>query len=145
MPRNILRRYSADLAKWTESADDAAKRSVVFAVCTWAVARTLPNDPLVQSALGALEKSSSGDQALMDGLKEHVSDLDRAYFDTRDAGGDFFPLFVKARVANAVYHALDTDPLYAVTHSLYELCASLGTDLVETEVNRAVGAPPAIR
>ena len=136
MPKNILERYSSDLATRVESANDATKRAVSLAVCKWAVESTIPDDATVRSALAALGNSACGEQGLMNALQRHVDDLDLAYFEAQKAKCDFFPLSVKARVANAVLFALDPDPFRAATHALYELCAALGTELVQGEVNR---------
>jgi hypothetical protein len=143
MTVNFLEDCSTQLASQVESADASTKRAISLAVCKWAVERTIPDDANVQSALVALEKGSYGERRLMAVLQDHVNDLDQVYFEAQEAKRDFRPLFVKARVANAVLFALDPDPFRAVTYSLYELCAALGTDLVKAEVDRAVGAPPA--
>ena len=138
MPQNILETYSSDLAKRAESADDSTRRAISLGVCKWAVERTIPDDPIVQSALAALEEGTYGVRRLMANLQDHVDDLDHIYFEAQKAARDFFPLFVKARVANAVLFALDADPFRAATYSLYEVCASLGAKLVEAEVNASL-------
>jgi len=138
MPKNILERYSSDLATRVESANNATKRAVSLAVCKWAVESTIPDDATVRSALAALENSAYGEQSLMNTLQRHVDVLDVAYFEAQEAKRDFFPLFIKARVANAVLFALDADPFRAATYALYELCAALGTEQVQAEVNRSV-------
>jgi hypothetical protein len=139
MPVNVLEDYSSNLARQVESADNAAKRTISLAVCRWAVERALPDDPIVPSALAALERDDYGEVERMTALQDHVYDLDDAYFEAQNAGRDFFPLFVKARVANAVLFALDADPFRAATHALYEGCAAFGPDEVEAEVSRVVG------
>jgi hypothetical protein len=138
MPRNILETYSGDLASRAESADDSTKRAVALAACKWAVDRELPDDSIVQSALARLESGNYGDPRFLAALQDHVDKLDLIYFEARDAAQDFFPLFVKARVANAVLFALDSDPFVAVIYSLYELCASLGTEAVQAEIDRVL-------
>ncbi len=128
MPRNVLELDSNEMASQVESADDSTKRAISLAACKWAVDRELSDDPVVQSALARLEGGNYGDPRFLASLQDHVNKLDLIYFDARDAAQDFFPLFVKARVASAVLFALDADPFRAVTHCLYELCESLGTD-----------------
>jgi hypothetical protein len=138
MPRNILETYSGELASRAESADNSTKRAIALAACRRAVDRELSDDSVVQSALARLESGRYGDPQFLASLQDHVDKLDLIYFAARDAAQDFFPLFVKARVANAVLFALDADPFIAVTHSLYELCASLGTKPVQAQVDRVL-------
>ncbi len=137
MPRNVLQGDADELARKVEDASPATQRAVALAVCKWAVAQELPDDPVIQKGLAALEQADYGNAELLKLLEAHYEDLDDIYFKARDSGRDFFPLFVKARVASAVFYALNADPFTASTVSLYELCESLGTDVVETQANQA--------
>lgn len=124
------------------SASDAVKRTIALAVCRLAVARLIPDDSLVESALRALEAGRYGDRQLAKQLEDHAYDLDDVYFAAQEehwAGRAdqeaYLKLHAKARAAEAVFCAFDSDPTAAMSNAVYEACSALGVEPVEAEIN----------
>ena len=138
MPWSFLRDVSVQMENQVERADDATRRAIALNACKWAVDRLLPDDSIVRSALATLERGDYGDDRLLASLQDYVDQLDLVYFKAREARQDYKPLFARARVAGAVHEALGIDPFDAVTSSLYELCAAVGTDSVQAEIDRVL-------
>jgi hypothetical protein len=138
MPWSLLEDCSKEMAEQVYGADDLTKRAIALAACRWTVDHLLPDDAVVRSALTALERGDYGDDRLLASLQDHVDQLDLRYFDAQEARQDYQPLFAKARVAGAVHAALGADPFRAVTRCLYELCAAVGSEPVQTQVDRVL-------
>lgn len=128
------------------NASDAIKRTIALAVCRLAVTHLIPDDPLVESGLRALEAGRYGDRQLVKQLEEHAYDLDDVYFAAQEehwAGRadqeTYLKLQAKARAAEAVFCAFDSDSAAAMSNAIYEACSAVGVEPVEAEISRVVG------
>ncbi len=95
-----------DLAAHLNTASEAQLRAAALAAVRFGVDRAHLNDAPVADALMALEQSCEGTNAerLRRRIEQLVASLDEA----------------RARAANAVYDAFDTDPFKAATGAIYE-------------------------
>lgn len=137
--------YSKAIDERFANASDAVKRTIALALCRLAVTRLIPDDPLVGSGLRALEAGRYDDHQLAKQLEEHAYDLDDVYFAAQEehwAGRadqqTYQKLCAKARAAEAVFCAFDSDPTAAMSNAVYEACSALGVEPVEAEINRIV-------
>jgi len=90
-------------------------------------------DPRVDAALAALLSGRTGDGPARDALLRLVDELDRAAWAAQEmsgAGGadreGYARAFRLARSANALWSALDPDPMVAAVDGAYEAHAVLG-------------------
>ena len=142
--------YSKAVNHQFANASDAVKRMIALTVCRLAVARLIPDDSLVESGMRALQAGQYGDRQLAKQLEEHAYDLDDVYFAAQEehwAGRadqeTYLKLQAKARAAEAVFCAFDSDPTAAMSNAVYVACAALGVEPVEAEINAIVARLPA--
>ncbi len=85
------------------------------------------DDPRVDVALAALESGRTGDGPARDAIGRLVEELDTAGWEARDSGAedDYQRAFRRARSANALWAALDFDPMAAAADAAYEAHAVL--------------------
>ncbi len=131
MRPNSLVSVDADLAARLDRASESELRAAALAACQFALARVPVTDSVIEEGLTALQQHRYGDQ---DGLRTRieavVTGYDEQQWALQDAGrGDdpaYFDAFEKARAANTLYYALDTDPWLASTRAIYD--AEAATD-----------------
>lgn len=118
-----------DLAAHLNTASEAQLRAAALAAVRFGVDRAHLNDAPVADALMALEQSCEGTNAerLRRRIEQLVASLDEAQFDLQDQMDEGVVddavqalAFARARAANAVYDAFDTDPFKAATGAIYE-------------------------
>jgi len=120
------------LTKAVGDADEATKRRVAKAVSEFAWNLRPIADPRAQRALESLVREQFGDSMARSDLERLGSELDerqRLLWEALDAGAegvsdeDFDSAFECARTANALWFALDDDPLAAALEASYEVHA----------------------
>jgi hypothetical protein len=137
------------LAEPLAQASDDQLRIVARAASTLAVERTGLRDPVLDTALSALESGQPADTSLRTQVEALVQQLDEAQWEPQDqvhAGQAGAPwakaaqraAFRRARAANAVYFALDADPRRAAHEALYEATAATQDEEALAELIRGV-------
>jgi len=135
MPRNILERFSRELADAVDRATDDEKRASCLPACQLAISRTNLDEPLVHEAIRVLEATGFKDKRLTAALEKLRDELDLRYFDaeeryvTKGEGDEdtYIALARKARAVNAVLLSFSDDAFHAATHCLYETYAAGGS------------------
>ncbi len=100
------------------------RRGATRAACL-AIASVGLADPSLDAALAALQSGRTGDGPARDALLRLVGELDEAAWAVQDrvdapAHGAYVLAFKRARSANALYAALDADPMVAAADAAYE-------------------------
>jgi hypothetical protein len=113
-------------------ASEQARRRAALTVSKLAVDRASIADPRLGAALMRLQDGGYGDSPERSAVHALTEELDEAAWHVQDrvkAGtaerADYVKAFVKARAANAVWYALDPDPLEAVAEATYEASAAI--------------------
>lgn len=132
MPRSpaSLRLLPAGLALAMDRCNVVQLRRGATRAARLAIARVGPADPRVDAALAALQSGRTGDGPARDALLRLVEELDETAWAVHDqadapADGAYALAFRQARSANALYSALDADPMVAAADAAYESHAVL--------------------
>lgn len=104
-----------------------AKRAYARAAVRAALARHELDDPRLTAALAALDAGRFGETPERAAAGHLVEELDEMAWDEQDRGAEeeYGIAFMRARAANAVVAALDTDPESAAYEAVYEANAAL--------------------
>lgn len=128
---NRLELVAPDLASLIIRAEERTLRDAILAVCRAATEGM--DDPIIRQAMDALEGRKRRDKGLREKLKRLVEDLDEIQWNMREAmetGGlsedTYLEAFSRARAANALYFALDPDPVNGALEAIYEAYAAMG-------------------
>ncbi len=110
-----------------ERASSSQLRAAALAACRLALERTSLTDPIIEEGLKALTAGDYGDPLLRSKLESLVNALDEIQWDLQDLleegridRATYEAAFNRARAANAVYAALDSDAFEAAADSIYE-------------------------
>ncbi len=131
-------------------------RKVAIEVCKFALKRSNLRSPLVDQAIGFLEKGQPVPDRVKTDLQDLVDRLDEQYFDLKDAaeaadssafapgvddpGAPWHLMFHKARAAASVLFACEEDPLFAAAEAADEarVAAHDDTDGVRKVITAAL-------
>lgn len=124
-------------------ASDEARRRVALTVSRLAVSRAGISDPRLGAALEQLLRGKYGDSPERSALRALTEELDDAAWGIQDRvelgaadKADYAKAFMTARAVNAVWYALDPDPLAAAVEATYEAAAAIADALsLRTAVN----------
>jgi hypothetical protein len=116
-----------------DDASEPARRRAALTVSKLAVDRAGITDPRIGAALERLQGGGYGDSSERSAVQALTEELDEAAWNVQDrveAGtadkADYVNAFARARAANAVWYALDRDPLEAAAEATYEASAAIG-------------------
>jgi hypothetical protein len=120
------------LRQLINDASERAQRRAALAVSRLARDRVGIADPRLGSALERLQAGEYGDSPQRGAVLALTEELDEAAWDVNrrvEAGeadkADYLKAFRKARAANAVWYALDPDPMAAAAETTYEALAAV--------------------
>lgn len=135
-----------------EGASEEARRRAASTVSRLAADRLGLSDPRLQAALERLRRGEYGDSPERRAIEAMTKELDESAWDIQDrveagaaAQADYVKAFRIARAANAVWCALDADPMEAAVEATYEAGAAIDDPtLVRATVTNSVTEPPVI-
>jgi hypothetical protein len=126
-------------------ASDEARRRVALTVSRLAVSRAGISDPRLGAALEQLLRGAYGGSPERSAVRAMTEELDDAAWDIQDRvevgaadKADYMKAFMTARAVNAVWCALDPDPLAAAVEATYEAAAAIAD--VESLVTAVQGS-----
>src|ERR1700674_5618083 len=133
------------LQQMLNGAGAPARRRAALTVSKLAVDRAGIADPRLATALERLQSGGYGDSPERRAVQALTEELDEVAWHVQgqvDTGNadktDYVKAFAKARAANAVWYALDADPLEAAAEATYEASAAIDNpEAVRTAIQGA--------
>lgn len=115
-------------------------REIVHSVCRLVVERTGLENEIIDEVMEILDSGSQNNDSLRVSINNFVEALDEKQWNLQELveigqakKSDYFSAFSRARAANALYYALDQDPLFSAAEVIYEANAALDDlTIVET-------------
>jgi hypothetical protein len=109
---------------------DEGRRRVALTVSSLAIDRAGITDPRLAAGLERLQRGGYGDSPERGAVQALTEELDEVAWDIQDQAdgadnADYAKAFMKARAANALWYALDEDPLEAAAEAAYEAGAAI--------------------
>lgn len=103
-------------------------RNVATVVALWVVAESGLTGDRVDAALDALREGALVGESTRSGIEQLVNELDDSAWAAQESGdeGRYLLLFRRARAADALWSALDSDVVIAAADSVYEAQAATG-------------------
>jgi hypothetical protein len=122
-----LGRIAPDLVERVLRATGDVQREISLDACRHAIAAAGLSDPVVHAGLRCAERGKYGDTAARAAVRDLMGALDETAWGIQeqvDEGGadeaTYLTAFTKARAANALFYALDSDPATGALEALYE-------------------------
>lgn len=132
MSENRLETIDSKLSKRLKQVPSRQLRIAALAVFEAALERIGLRDPTIDKGLEALRSERDYDPQLRKQVKSLVERLDEIQWnlqDMREEGNasesQYLAAFSQARIANALYFALDRDAYVAATETIYEANAAV--------------------
>lgn len=130
--KNSVRLIDPELSLDLEQATEVELRIIVLNVCYFVLKENnLLSEPTVIAAVEAIHDLTYGDQVLTQNLELLVETLDETQWNVSEdvetgtaEYADYASAFRRARAANALLVALNSDSLLATTNSIYEAHAA---------------------
>lgn len=117
-----------DLVERLAALPEAQLRNIATAVALWVVVESSLSGNRVDAALDALRQGALVGESTRSGIEQLVNELDDSAWAAQESGdeGRYLLLFRRARAADALWSALDSDVVIAAADSVYEAQAATG-------------------
>lgn len=132
MGKNSLDLIDPELSIILTKAREAQLRAATLAVCRYVIENNNLTERVIDDALGLLETNNYGNTLTRKKLEMLVDVLDQRQWDLQDLKDEgkidevtYSAAFKRARAANALFFALDTNSLEAATEAIYEANAAV--------------------
>jgi hypothetical protein len=154
--KQLLEEISPGLADRLRNVGEGRLLGIAATVAEHAVRSVDLHDPRVDRALRVLRREPTERNACRDAVEGLVAELDSVAWDQQEQAeakhpqeqdyvqaleGGYGPAFARARAANAVACALNTDPLMAAVETIYEGSFAIGDrEVLRRVVSEALNA-----